>query len=133
MPVRNEVPIKHHTKFKETDLKHVSIKCTSASGEAVKEDAPTYNGRDSAEVFMFVVDSLKTIVTRCNWFNSSMSPNGIAIAFETIDRATMGGALTVWQDEVNSLTGNKTRTKHKRCLKNLIEELWGSEIGRVQL
>ena len=96
MPVRNEVPIKHHAEFKETDLKHISIKCTSASGEAVKEDVPKCNGRDSAEVFMFVVDSLKMIATRHNWFNSSMSPNGIAIAFETMDRAMMGGVLTAW-------------------------------------
>ena len=123
MPVRNEVPIKCHTEFKETDLKHVSVRCQSASGEAVKEDVSKYNGRDSAEVFMFVVDSLKIIATRYNWFNTSLSPSGIAIAFETMDRAMMGGALTAWQDEVNSLAGNKTEAKCKRCLKNLIEEL----------
>lgn len=90
---REEIPLKYVTNIELTKIKYIEVKCTSASGSSIKEEVPKYTGAEPAEVFMLVVETIQTLATRYNWWDTSVTAHGPELAFETMDRFLSGGAL----------------------------------------
>ena len=90
----SEALAKHKTKIKKSELTRVKVERASINRSNAKEQLNTHTGDDSPENFLLLVKSIQTLIKRHNWLDAS--DNGMKIAFETMNRASLDNPLDQW-------------------------------------
>ena len=58
---------------------------------------------DPKEAYIMLLKGIKTLVSRCEWFDTSSDKNGVKLAFETISRTLLDNPLELWEIAVDGL------------------------------
>ena len=91
----DEAPIECKHNIKKDGLSRVKVPCKSTTGDAIKEEVPTFSGKETGDHFLHTVRRTRALVERHDlWEASAVDRN--SLDFETASRAMMGDALDVW-------------------------------------